>query len=192
MKKVSKIVKRLFIFAIGLLVLDFLCIVFFSLYSPKLQKADMIVVLGAAINTPASYNRSLQGLKLYEQGLAPVIVLSGGQDFPGAVTEAKYMEAVIQSNSKKPVPIILEDESHSTYDNINFTKQKFGNNVGSIIIVSDSYHLARASIMAYREGFRPVYYSSPEINYYGFQDLIYYYVREMLAMISYIPKFIFA
>lgn len=190
MKLVWKIVKWFFIVGVFIIALDLMVVLFFSYYRPQIQKSDAIVVLGAAINTPASYNRSLEGLRLYQEGLAPVVVLSGGQDFKGAITEAEYMELIIESKSSVPVPLIIEDQSHSTYDNIKNTKAQLGANPGSLIIVSDDFHLARAVIMAYREGFTSVYFSSPEPKYYSLKDLFFYYFREMIAMLVYLPKFI--
>ena len=61
-------------FVIGCLVnCQFRCIFF------EYKKADAIIVMGAAINSPALYNRSIEALEIYELGFAPVIALSGGR-----------------------------------------------------------------------------------------------------------------
>jgi uncharacterized SAM-binding protein YcdF (DUF218 family) len=185
-----KILKWFLIAILAFFVLDLSIIIFFSFYRPNIHKTDAIVILGAAINTPSSYNRSLEGLKLYQEGLAPVVVLSGGQDYSGAITEANYMEKAIEANSQAPITFILEDQSHSTYDNIKNTKAELGGNTGSLIIVSDDFHLARAVLTAWRQGFHPVYWDSPQPKYYDTKELFYYYGREIFAMIDYIPKFI--
>lgn len=190
MKKLWKIVKYLLSIIIAVLILDVLIIVFFSFYRPSIKKADAIVVLGAAINTSAAYNRSLEGLRLYQAGDAPVIILSGGQDYSGAISEARYMENVVESLSQDSTPIILEDQSHSTYDNLKNTKAELGGQAGSLIIVSDSFHLARAVLVAKRLGFDPVYWSSPKPLYYNPSELLYYYTREVFAMLDYLPKFV--
>jgi vancomycin permeability regulator SanA len=57
--------------------------------------------------------------------------------------------------------------------------------------VSDSFHLARAVILAKRAGFKNVYWASPDQGYYSVDDKRYYYFREFLAMIWYLPKFLF-
>lgn len=185
-----KIYKWIAITAFSLILLDLAVVVFFGAYRPKIKSADAIVVLGAAINTPALYNRSLQGLKLYQEGDAKIMVLSGGRISDKDISEAGYMRKVIEANSKQPVPLILEEESHSTYDNIKNTKAKIGSGK-SLVIVSDEYHLARAVIMAKREGFGPVYWSSPKANYYKNSELAFYYLRELVAMFAYVPKFVF-
>jgi len=178
MKKVWKALKILILASAGILFLDLCIILFFSFYRPPIHKADAIVVLGAAINTPSLYNRSLQGLKLYEAGDAGVIVLSG------------YMQKVIKENASATIPTILEDKSGNTYENITNTKAILGNGK-SLIVVSDDFHLARSSLLAMREGFWPVYWSSPKPYYYDNDELAFYYFREVFAMLDYLPKFIF-
>lgn len=176
-------------FCFSLFLLDAAFVIGISLYRPVIPKSDAIIVLGAAINTPALDNRSLEGLKLYEQGKADVIVASGGRISSSDISEAGYMQKIIRKNEKGTVPMILEDQSHDTYENIKNSKLKIPN-AQSIIIVSDDYHLARAVLMAKREGFKNVSWSSPKPYYYKTSELAFYYLREMVAMIDYIPKFI--
>jgi uncharacterized SAM-binding protein YcdF (DUF218 family) len=189
MQKLWKIYKYVAVTAVTLLLIDLAIVIFFSLYRPNIPQADAIVILGAAINTPALYNRSLEGLRLYEGDKAPLLVLSGGRISDKDISEATYMQRTIGKNTDKPLNLILEEDSHSTYENLNNTKNKIGSDK-SIVIVSDEYHLARGVIMAWREGFYPVYWSAPEPTYYKNSELVYYYMREVMAMISYIPKFI--
>ena len=170
--------------------MDIAVVIFFSFYRPHIQKADAIVILGAAIYTPSLKNRSLEGLRLYEAGDAKGVVVSGGRISDKDISEAGYMQKVIEGNATGPVPIIIEDQSHSTYDNFKNTKAKIGKGK-SIIVVSDAFHLARGVIMAEREGFKVLYWSAPKPYYYSKKDLLYYYIREDFAMIDYIPKFIF-
>ncbi len=189
MHKLWKILKYLVVASVLFLLLDLSVVITFSIYRPNIQKADAVVVLGAAIYTPALINRSLEGLRLYEEGKASVVVVSGGRISDKDISEAGYMRKVIEENAYGIVPIILEEDSHSTYENLKNTKAKIGEGK-SVIIVSDKFHLARAVIMAKRMGFGPVYWSAPEPTYYNRKNLGFYYMREVFAMVSYIPKFI--
>ena len=189
-KTVKKIVKIICGLALAMAILDAGLIAFFALYRPALKPVDAVVVLGAAINTPALYNRSLQGLKLYQAGLCKVLVLSGGRISETDISEAGYMEKVIRANAGHFVPTILEDNSHSTYENLVNTKGKIGSGK-SVIIVSDNFHLARASLLAWREGYFPVYWSSPPQKDFNFESQAFYFAREFAAMFDYLPKFIF-
>ncbi len=161
---------------------------------PEIKHADAVIILGAAINTPALTNRSKEGLEIYEQGKADVMVLSGGKIADADISEAQYMEKVIKKNtSMAAVDYILEEESHSTYDNIRNSKAKLeneGHKTDSVIIVSDAFHLARAFLMAKRAGFKTVNWSAPSSGYYKRDELRFYYLREFAAMINYLPKFI--
>jgi len=174
---------------VALLVLDAATVFAISAYRPEISKADAIIILGAAINTPALNNRSLQGLRLYQDGKANMIVVSGGRISNDDISEAAYMKKIITRTSPQKVPLVLEDQSTDTYENIKFSKAKIPD-AKNIIIVSDGFHLARAVIMAKREGFDKVSWSSPQPYYYNKKELAYYYFREVVAMIDYIPKFI--
>jgi hypothetical protein len=44
--------------------------------------------------------------------------------------------------------------------------------------------------MAERLGFKKVYWSAPSPWYYSADELVYYYFREMFAIIDYLPKFV--
>jgi uncharacterized SAM-binding protein YcdF (DUF218 family) len=190
MKKALKFFKWLLYILIAVLAVDLAVVIFFSVYRPHIGKADAIIVLGAAINTPALYNRTIDGLKLYNQGDSSVMVLSGGVDYPRSIPEAVYMQNVILANASTVPDLILEKNSNSTYENIINSKALIPN-AKSIIIVSDDFHIARAVLMAKREGFGPIYWSSPDPVYYSKGELAYYYAREVLAILDYIPKFIF-
>ncbi len=84
---------------------------------------------------------------------------------------------------------ILEDQSRDTYQNIKFSKAKIPN-AQSVIIVSDAFHLARGVLLAKREGFKKVYWAAPSQTTYRPGELVFYYVREMFAIIAYVPKFV--
>ncbi len=190
MKKLWKIYKYFAVIVVTILLVDLAVILTFAFYRPEVKQADAIVILGAAINTPALYNRSLEGLKFYEQGKAPVMVLSGGRINDKFISEATSMQRSIQKNTAKPLNIILEEDSHSTYENLKNTREKIGKGK-SIILISDEFHLARSALLAKRMDFGPVYWSSPNPAYYKKSELVYYFMREVMAMLAYVPKFIF-
>ncbi len=169
---------------------DFFVVFFMAHYRRPIPKVDAVIVLGAAINTPSLYNRTLEGLHIYEKGEADEMVLSGGKISPTDISEAEYMQKVIRYNSQVVPPTILEDQSHTTYENLKNSRTKLGEK-RDIVVVSDQFHLARAVLTAKRLGFRHVYWSAPEPTYYRNNELRYYYFREVVGVISYIPKFIF-
>lgn len=191
MKIFWKMVKTaMWLFAL-LFAFDALLVFGVGLSQPVIPKTDAGIILGAAIYTPALYNRSLKGLELYDQNKVGVLVLSGGRISDKDMSEAQYMEKVITRNSKahEPALLILEQESHSTYDNIVNSKKKIPE-AKSVIIISDRFHVARGVVMAKAAGFEKVYWASPDPSYYSFRELSQYYLRELVAMFAYIPKFL--
>lgn len=190
MRFFKKILKVLTAVVIGIVILDVATLVFFRFYHPKVKKVDAVIILGAAINTPALYNRSLKGLELYRDGKAEVLILSGGRIDDADISEAEYMQKVIKKNGGTNVPMLLEEKSHNTYENIKNSKN-IKPEAKSTIIVSDRFHVARGSLLALRNGYRPVYWESPTGTYYKRSEWLYYYFREGVAMLSYLPKFVF-
>ncbi len=189
-RKILKAIKYLCFVGIGLFAISLGFIYTISQYRQDINKADAILVLGAAINTPALNNRSLQGLRLYQQGKSNLLILSGGRMSDKYISEAGYMKKVITQNAGVPIKMILEEDSHSTFENIKYSRAK-APDVKSLIIVSDKFHLARAVLLAWRNDFSPIYWSWPPERYYNRKDLAYYYLREAAAIIAYIPRFVF-
>lgn len=159
----------------------------------QVHQADAAIILGAAINTPALRMRTLEALDIYQQGKTQVLVLSGGKVANADIAESEYMHKVIQQYQTSEVITIEDDKSRNTYQNLVNSRQLLQTNGlphGSVIIVSDTYHLARAVLMAKRLGFETVYWQAPNPSYYTSHELRYYYLREFVAILSYIPKFI--
>lgn len=195
MKLFFRILKYFFSLVGAIILLNALFIYGVAHKQPNFEHADAAIILGAAINTPALSNRTKTALDLFQEGKVDRLVLSGGKIADSDISEAQYMEKVINRFSEENVTYILEDQSHNTYENIRNSKQKLleaGQGTdSSVVIVSDEFHLARGVLMAKREGFETVYWKAPEPSYYSVKDLRFYYMREFFAMFSYIPKFIF-
>ncbi|QQS23276.1 YdcF family protein [bacterium] len=209
--KFTKLLKITIVALIIIFTVDAGLIFTMANWQPEAERADAVVVLGAAINTPALTRRTLDGLQLYEQGKADRLILSGGKIADSDISEAEFMYKVITSNTANPIDYIIEDQSRNTYENIKNSKAKLIESEraermlnsqdelseaeimenSSVIIVSDKYHLARAVLLAKRAGFETVHWHSPDPYYYPKQELHYYYFREFVAILSYIPKFIF-
>lgn len=189
MRILWRVYKFLAIAFFSVLLLDAVLVFGFSIFKhlPHGQ-ADAGIILGAAIYTPALYNRTIEGLSVYEQGSVPVLILSGGKISDKDISEAQYMQKVIAKNASGTVVTILEEGSHNTFENI-YNSKKLIPEAKSIVIVSDKFHIARAFFLAKRAGFEDVYWSWPEPTYYRKTELAFYYIREMSAMISYVPKF---
>lgn len=154
---------------------------------PQDKPADAVIVLGAAPNSPAIRNRARLGYLLYTDGLAKAIILTGGKTSSKDESEAMNMARFLTSEEPATAPLVLEEQSANTFENLRNSKQLVPT-ADSIIIVSDSYHLPRAFLTAKSLGFSDVYWDSPNSDYYGSRELAWYYIREVVAIIAYLPK----
>ena len=118
-----------------------------------LQPADAVVVLGAAAwgknPSPVFKERINFGLSLYQQGLAPKIIFTGGTPVEGYPTEAAVAARYAGKHGMKQADMLLETQSRDTYENLLNTRTlATQNDINSLIVVSDPHHLARAHYIA--------------------------------------------
>ena len=129
-----------------------------------LRNADAIVVLGGGsvggvkdfdgvgqvAADPA--NRLLMGIRLHRALNLPIIV-SGGQVFSYAGTEADIEYRLLKSAGIDEKFLLKENRSRNTVENARFTKQiceKMG--IAKVILVTSGYHLPRSVMIFEREG----------------------------------------
>jgi uncharacterized SAM-binding protein YcdF (DUF218 family) len=153
----------------------------------KDEPADAVIVLGAAPNSPAIRNRASLGYQLYTDGQAKAVILSGGKTSSKDESEAMNMARFLTKDKPASAPLVLEEKSANTYENLKNSKQLVPD-ADSVIIVSDSYHLPRAFLVAKSLGFEDVYWDSPKSDYYKSSELWWYYAREVVAVLAYTPR----
>ncbi len=175
--------------------LDVMLVLAFSVVRPRVTNADAVIVLGAAVGTPALKNRTLTGYEYYRTGKTEVVVLAGGQGEYERSSEAVAMRDIVDakvmetpSSDRAPL-VLLDDTSRTTFENIRNARALIPD-ADSVVVISDTFHLARAVFVARRAGFSKVYWDAPAPSYYRPMELATYYVREFVGLLSYIPKFI--
>lgn len=86
------------------------------------RQADAIVVLGAAqydgTPSPALRNRLDHALELYEEGLAPLIVVTGGRQEGDRFTEATVGYNYLRDRGVPDEAIRKEVQGHTTYESV--------------------------------------------------------------------------
>ncbi len=129
------------------------------------DRFDAIVVLGGGIDEkgslrpavePDSYskNRTTCGVDLYQQGYAPTLVLTGGNDRifgmgpPIAIAMKRWAVRLGVPESAT----MIDTEARNTYENATGTKRLLG--PASILLVSSASHLPRAVPVFTKQGFR--------------------------------------
>jgi hypothetical protein len=115
MKWLKRIVASILIVVVIILLFDAYLLFGFAKIRPEIKQADAIVVLGAAINSKIASNRALEGLRLYKDGKAPVIIASGGKIADPDISEAQYIEKIIKKNSDEPPLAIITGALQSLY-----------------------------------------------------------------------------
>lgn len=112
---------------------------------PQLRKADVIVVLGC--QPSARLKRQVErGVQLFQQGLAPVLVLSGGGR--GSEPEAEIMRRMALAWGVPEAALLVEPNSRDTVDNARGTAALLrARGWRTTMLVSDSIHLPRATLL---------------------------------------------
>lgn len=155
----------------ALLLLPLLVILYFMLFAAAVHfvgrqdssaPADVIIVLGAGLKRdgrpgPALTRRSRQGAALWHEGLAPVLLCTGGQTAPFPRTEAAACREVLIAAGIPANAILLEEQSRSTEENALFSQRILAElGLERAILVSDSYHILRASWLFGQRGIETV------------------------------------
>jgi uncharacterized SAM-binding protein YcdF (DUF218 family) len=126
------------------------------------QPADVIIVLGSGLRRdnspgPALYRRAARAAELYQHGLAPAIICTGGFTAGRSRSEADACREVLEDAGVPADVIFVEDGSRSTEENALFAHQIMRDNGWTnAVLVSDGYHLLRAQWIFSQEGI-PVY-----------------------------------
>lgn len=110
-------------------------------------------------------------------------VVSGGQGPNETVPEAMAMRQYLMDRGIDGERIIMESDSHSTSENIRFTKEilsEMGLKDKKIIGVSTSFHLPRISAMSDRYELPMEVCASPHVSFF------YHYVSMVREYLSYI------
>ncbi len=128
------------------------------------QATDAIVVLGAAQYdgrpSPVLESRLDHALVLYQQGLAPIIVLTGGVGTGDTTSEALVGKRYLESHNIPAADLKVLPEGRSTLSSmeaLNHWRAREG--LETVTLVSDPFHMARLRLEANRLDM--VAYTSP-------------------------------
>lgn len=122
-------------------------------YKSGKKKADAGVILGAAVwggnrPSPVLRERINKGFEIYEKKYVPKLILTGGGS-PNELTEAEVQKNELIKYGVDPRNLFVEAKSNSTNEQIQFVKTKYYKkfNYQKIILISDNFHLFRATEM---------------------------------------------
>ena len=128
---------------------------------------DIAIVLGAGLRHDDTVTRSLQNrldTAVYYHFRNPYayIVVSGGVGAGRQISEAEAMARYLKDNGVYVNIIILEDRSHSTYQNMRFSSlllaEQYNINISdiSVVVITNEFHIYRGIWFAENAGFNNI------------------------------------
>ena len=153
----------------------------------KPAPADVMIVLGSRViggePGPMLRLRLEEALRLYAQGLAPVIIVSGARGADEEIAEAFAMREYLVKHGVPGERILTEDASYSTYQNLaNSQALMASHGYRTALIVSNASHIHRSLVLARELGLEAVAGPAP------MPDSLYLrvrqYLREGAAMVA--------
>ncbi len=147
---------------------------------------DYVIVLGAQVRGTRITESLLRRLKAAEKYLLRFkeakVIVSGGRGPGEDISEAEAMAQWLEKKGIEPERIIKEDRSVSTRENLKFSRKYLRQKDGSVLIVTNGFHLYRASLIARSEGYMDVELLPASVNPVFFLN---YMVREFFALIPF-------
>lgn len=146
---------------------------------------DYVVILGAKVKPGGIPSQSLKNrldaavdyLQKYPSVKA---IVTGGQGADEDRTEASVMADYLIEHGIAEDRVLLEDQSTTTYENLLFAKKLLPENTTSITIISNDFHLKRATILARKLGLKADVVAAPTPKVINTKSRI----RERLAIIK--------
>ena len=154
--------------------------------SNEAAPADAIVVLGAA-QYDGRPSRQFQArldeaVALFEAGIAPLVVVTGGRQEGDRFSEAEAATRYLIDNGVPANVITGEDQGHSTWESLdNLAAILLPAGIDDLVLVSDPFHLLRVRLSAAEAGFRPATIAASESTVDGFDNLRQH-VKESLGV----------
>ena len=155
------------------------------------QPADYVIVLGARVRGTKISNSLKQRLdraiEYSEEYPNTVLVLSGGKGPGEEISEAACMYDYLTAHGVEPGRLILEDQASNTAENFALSKPLLYEAgvdpaEGRVAVVTNDFHIARAELIAAREGYGDVAGIPAPLPWVHLE--INYTLREAFAMVK--------
>ena len=132
------------------------------------RRADVIIVMGAAEYrgrpSPVLRSRLDHALELYRNGLAPLILTTGGAGGDPNFTEAEVGRSYLIDRGIAPERVVVENQGETTAQSLATAFEIMQRmELRSCIVVSDGYHIFRAKKFLQAEGL--TVFGSPRVSY---------------------------
>jgi uncharacterized SAM-binding protein YcdF (DUF218 family) len=145
--------------------------------------AEAMIILGAKLNgsdlSLTLKNRMDTALNYLQHNQQTRVIVSGGKGGNELIPEAEAMKTYLLNHHINAERIQMDTQSTSTYENILFSK-KLLHDDHHVILVSNDFHMLRASMIAKRLGLVVDTLAAPTPNVVKLR----LYVREYLALLK--------
>lgn len=158
----------------GVAVLGYLAATFVQVWrtaaAVPTRPAQAIVVMGAAQYngrpSPVFAARLDHAADLYRDGLAPLVVVTGGRRPGDSFSEASSADLYLQAAGVPPEALLLETQGRTSYESLAATARfLMERDIRDVIVVSDPWHLHRSAEIAERVGLQPRLAGAPASRY---------------------------
>lgn len=150
----------------------------------KRRKLDYIIILGAGIKgkkvTPLLAARIEKGIQLLRYNPDATLIMSGGKGPGEEIPESEAMAAYALDKNIDAGKIIMEETSTSTEENLLFSRRMITKEKPKIAIVTTSYHVFRALLLAKQQKIKCIGFGARTKWYFTLNALI----REYIGYLS--------
>lgn len=145
-------------------------------------RVDAIVVMGAAQYdgrpSPQLQARLDHVVRIYNEGVAPLVVVTGGNRPGDRFTEAESSANYLVDHGVPENVILSEDTGSTSWESLsNVAELARSRGIGTVVLVSDPYHSLRIRLMAEELGLR-AYTSSTTTSPVGGWSAVVRHVKE--------------
>jgi uncharacterized SAM-binding protein YcdF (DUF218 family) len=152
------------------------------------QRADVIIVMGAAEYrgrpSPVLQARLNHALTLYQKGMAPYILTTGGAGGDPEFTEGEVGRTYLTKRGVRPEALLTENRGATTSESLDSAAETMSRlHLHSCIVVSDGYHIYRVKRFLQARGI--LVYGSPR-PHVGLPDtgqLRWLYLKQAVGFI---------
>jgi uncharacterized SAM-binding protein YcdF (DUF218 family) len=152
---------------------------------------DWLIVLGAGVDgdtpSPILQDRINAAYDYLTKHPDTVCIATGGKGDDENLSEAQCIYNHLTQMGISGDRIRMEDQATSTVENFRYSidllKQETGSIPKSVGVLSNEFHLFRASLMAKNNGLSPIFIAAPTSDAW---TRIYYTVREIFVLWNYL------
>ena len=155
------------------------------------QVADVAMVLGSPVqeNMPSEVfsARLNHGIELYKSRKVFKILITGGKGSKNRLSEAEAGKNYAIKTGVPAEDILTETHSISTFENFTFSKSILKeNNLETVLVVSDPYHMSRAMKMANDNSYKAYASPTPFTRFKSTDSKIFFVLMEIPKFQSYV------